>query len=82
MRRLSLTVLAFYRRWVSPMLGSHCRYYPSCSQYAQEAIEQHGLARGAWLSLRRLCRCHPWHSGGFDPVPTPNKTTQSGCTHG
>lgn len=82
MRRLSLIVLGFYRRWVSPMLGSHCRYYPSCSQYAQEAIEQHGLVRGAWLSLRRVCRCHPWHSGGFDPVPTPNKTPHSGCPHG
>lgn len=82
MRRLPLAALAFYRRWVSPILGSHCRYYPSCSQYAQEAIERHGVLGGAWLSLKRIGRCHPWHSGGFDPVPTANKNPGAGCSHG
>jgi putative membrane protein insertion efficiency factor len=82
MRRLPLAALGFYRRWVSPFLGSHCRYYPSCSQYAQEAIELHGTARGVWLSVKRICRCHPWHAGGFDPVPISNKNPHARCTHG
>lgn len=82
MRHLLLSMIAFYRRWVSPLLGSHCRFYPSCSQYAQQAIEHHGLARGVWLSFKRLCRCHPWHPGGFDPVPPSNKNPHASCTHG
>jgi putative membrane protein insertion efficiency factor len=82
MRRLLLAVLAFYRRWVSPLLGSRCRYYPSCSQYAQEAIELHGIARGVWLSFKRICRCHPWHPGGVDPVPLSNKNPHTGGSHG
>jgi putative membrane protein insertion efficiency factor len=82
MRRLPLAALTFYRRWISPLLGSHCRYYPSCSQYAHEAIELHGVTRGAWLSFKRVCRCHPWHAGGVDPVPLANKNPPTGCTHG
>jgi len=58
-----------YRYGVSPMLGLHCRFHPSCSAYAQEAVERHGAGRGLWLALRRLTRCHPWHPGGHDPVP-------------
>jgi len=58
-----------YQWALSPLLGSHCRFYPSCSQYALEAIERYGPARGSWLALRRLLRCHPWCPGGFDPVP-------------
>ena len=62
-------LLRFYRYCVSPLLGSNCRFYPSCSTYAYEAIELHGAARGTFLTARRLCRCHPWHEGGYDPVP-------------
>ncbi|HEV8095486.1 MAG TPA: membrane protein insertion efficiency factor YidD [Burkholderiales bacterium] len=62
-------LLRGYRYFVSPMLGATCRFHPSCSQYAEQALETHGLLRGGWLTARRLCRCGPWHGGGFDPVP-------------
>jgi uncharacterized protein len=58
-----------YQLLVSPLLGPRCRFYPSCSQYALEAVQQHGTLRGSLLALRRLARCHPWHPGGYDPVP-------------
>lgn len=58
-----------YRWLVRPWLGQHCRFYPSCSEYALEALKRHGGLRGGWLSLRRLLRCHPWHEGGIDLVP-------------
>jgi putative membrane protein insertion efficiency factor len=64
-----ILLLRLYRLVVSPWLGSRCRFHPSCSAYAQEALEQHGLFKGVWLSLIRVGRCHPWHPGGYDPVP-------------
>ncbi|WP_416421657.1 MULTISPECIES: membrane protein insertion efficiency factor YidD [Pseudomonas] len=69
MRKLAIVPIQFYRYAISPLMGNHCRFYPSCSCYALEAIEIHGLLRGSWLTLRRLGRCHPWHAGGLDPVP-------------
>lgn len=69
MKALLLVALAGYRYLLRPLLGANCRFYPSCSDYASEAIERHGALRGAWLALRRLGRCHPWHPGGYDPVP-------------
>lgn len=69
--RLLLALLAGYRRWISPLLPAQCRFYPTCSAYAAEAIRVHGPARGGWLALRRLARCHPFHPGGLDPVPPP-----------
>jgi putative membrane protein insertion efficiency factor len=67
--RVAVSVLAFYKRAVSPWLPRACRYEPTCSVYAREAIERYGLARGSWLAIRRLARCHPLRRGGFDPVP-------------
>lgn len=58
-----------YQRWVSPLLAPSCRFQPTCSQYAKEAIERHGALRGGWLSLRRIGRCHPFGGSGHDPVP-------------
>ncbi|MGH3300690.1 MAG: membrane protein insertion efficiency factor YidD [Streptosporangiaceae bacterium] len=67
--RLLVVLLTGYRRFVSPMLGQRCRFYPSCSAYALEAVQVHGALRGSWLAARRLSRCHPFHPGGLDPVP-------------
>jgi hypothetical protein len=58
-----------YQYALRPMLGANCRFYPSCSDYAREAFERHGALRGSWLATRRVCRCHPYHPGGYDPVP-------------
>jgi putative membrane protein insertion efficiency factor len=62
-------LLRGYRYFVSPMFGPACRFYPSCSQYADEALARYGLFGGGWQSARRVCRCGPWHRGGYDPVP-------------
>jgi putative membrane protein insertion efficiency factor len=63
-----------YRALVSPLLGARCRFYPSCSQYAFEAIDEWGALRGTWLAVRRVGRCHPWRDGGLDPVPRRHVT--------
>jgi len=62
-------VVRFYQVALSPWLGWHCRFQPTCSEYAREALERHGAFRGGWLTLRRLARCHPWGGSGYDPVP-------------
>ena len=71
---LSAPVVA-YRRWISPALPARCRFHPSCSGYALEALRTHGAVRGLWLTVRRIARCHPFHPGGYDPVPTPDRTS-------
>ncbi len=70
---LLILLLNGYRRFVSPLLGPRCRFYPSCSAYALEAVQVHGALRGSWLAARRLSRCHPFHAGGLDPVPGPGR---------
>ena len=68
MKRILLFVIRFYRSCISPFLPPMCRYQPTCSAYAMEAIERYGAWRGGWMAVRRILRCHPWHEGGYDPV--------------
>ncbi|HEV2704533.1 MAG TPA: membrane protein insertion efficiency factor YidD [Pyrinomonadaceae bacterium] len=68
MKSLLLLLLRFYKAAVSPLLPPACRFFPTCSEYASEAIERYGAVRGGWMSVRRLSRCHPFHRGGYDPV--------------
>jgi hypothetical protein len=67
--RLMLALIRFYRGYISPMFPPVCRYTPTCSQYATEAITKYGALKGGWLALKRICRCHPWGGSGYDPVP-------------
>ncbi len=70
MKRVLLKLLSFYQKSISPYFPARCRYSPTCSQYAKEAVEKYGAAKGSWLALRRFLRCHPFHKGDyFDPVP-------------
>ncbi|MGB1090488.1 MAG: membrane protein insertion efficiency factor YidD [Oceanobacter sp.] len=78
-------LVKLYQWLISPLLGSRCRFYPTCSHYAIEALQQHGPLKGSWLTLKRLGRCHPFHPGGFDPVPPVEAVTrlnQSSTKHG
>lgn len=77
MQKILISLVRGYRYLMSPLLGRHCRFHPSCSAYAEEALRTHGAGRGAWLALRRVARCHPWHAGGHDPVPPKH-----GVSHG
>ena len=92
MKTLLVLLLRGYQLLLSPMLGQNCRFYPSCSNYALEAIRVHGAAKGGLLATKRVCRCHPWNPGGNDPVPAPTApaknhaepeapTTARGCNH-
>jgi len=67
--RFLIGCLRLYKRWISPLLGPRCRFVPTCSEYAMEAIARFGAVRGSWLAARRIARCHPLHPGGHDPVP-------------
>lgn len=67
--RVLLAIISGYRTWISPWRPPACRYTPTCSAYAVEAIRRHGAGRGSWLAVRRILRCHPFHAGGHDPVP-------------
>jgi putative membrane protein insertion efficiency factor len=69
MRHVLIALVRMYQVGLSPLLPASCRYYPSCSAYAITALEKHGAVRGAWLAVRRIARCHPFHPGGYDPVP-------------
>jgi len=69
MKRLLQSLIRLYQLCLSPVVAPHCRFHPSCSEYGLEAIQKYGAGRGMWLAARRVCRCHPWHPGGLDPVP-------------
>lgn len=69
MRRFLLTIIRVYQWTLSPLIGRSCRFHPTCSCYASEAIARFGSVRGSWMGARRILRCHPWHAGGYDPVP-------------
>lgn len=69
MRKIVIGIIRFYRLGISPYLPPHCRYTPTCSSYAIEAINRFGIVRGGWMAMKRIGRCHPWHAGGYDPVP-------------
>jgi putative membrane protein insertion efficiency factor len=83
MQTLVIGLIRVYQWLLSPFLGANCRFYPTCSHYAAEAVRTHGSLKGLWLALRRVGRCHPWHPGGVDPVP-PARSARSirGTTHG
>ncbi|RHS39295.1 membrane protein insertion efficiency factor YidD [Collinsella sp. AF08-23] len=68
-KRFCLAAIRGYQRYISPLLPDACIYIPTCSQYAVEAIEKYGVVKGCWLGVRRILRCHPFHAGGYDPVP-------------
>ena len=76
MKHVLIALLRAYRLLISPLYGQVCRYHPTCSAYALEAVTRHGSVKGSWLALRRLLRCHPWALGGYDPVPPPNSMTR------
>ncbi|MCZ6576550.1 MAG: membrane protein insertion efficiency factor YidD [Acidiferrobacterales bacterium] len=82
MQKILIALIRGYRYLISPTLGSHCRFYPTCSEYALHAIREHGSVRGLWLSAWRLLRCHPWRAGGYDPVPSPGGARRSRPSHG
>ena len=69
MKRLLIWLIRGYKRFISPLLPPSCRYVPTCSEYAMEAIEKYGALKGGWLAIKRILRCHPFHPGGYDPVP-------------
>jgi putative membrane protein insertion efficiency factor len=68
-KQLLLILIKFYQFFISPLTGANCRFYPSCSAYAAEAVQKYGSIRGSWLAAKRILRCHPFHAGGYDPVP-------------
>ncbi len=84
-KSLLLLLVRGYQLCISPLIGPRCRFYPTCSAYAMEALREYGAVRGSWLTVKRLCKCHPFHPGGVDPVPSKSDATLSstacGCKH-
>lgn len=81
MKRILMYIIRGYQLFLSPVLGSSCRFYPTCSHYALEAVDKHGAIKGSWLAIRRIGRCNPWHEGGIDPVPEPHNSSCQHCDH-
>jgi len=82
MRKILIGIIRIYQYAISPYLPPHCRYTPTCSAYAVEAITEFGILRGSWMAMKRIGRCHPWHEGGYDPLPEKeHKSHKSDCKH-
>lgn len=73
MKKALLLLIKLYKKTLSPLLGNHCRFFPTCSEYTYGAIEKHGAVRGMYLGAKRILKCHPFHGGGYDPVPEKNE---------
>jgi len=83
LKTILISIISVYKTLISPVLPPSCRFYPSCSDYARESIEQHGAPKGSYLAVRRLLKCHPYHEGGYDPVPAaPEKKMNRTPQHG
>jgi putative membrane protein insertion efficiency factor len=70
-----------YRLMISPIIGNHCRFWPSCSEYAESAFSRLGIAKGSWYAIKRIIKCHPWHEGGYDPVPVNQSESDHHGSH-
>jgi putative membrane protein insertion efficiency factor len=81
MRQILIALIKLYRYAISPYLAPSCRYTPTCSSYAIEAVQRFGVFRGGWMAIRRISRCHPWHEAGYDPVPENNDLTLTRKEH-
>ena len=81
MKTLTLLLIRGYQTFLSPLLGSNCRFYPTCSHYTYQAVEIHGVTRGGWMGIKRVLRCNPFNPGGFDPVPILPNTTEADALH-
>jgi uncharacterized protein len=82
MKSILIVLIDGYKLLLSPFFGSQCRFYPTCSSYAREAIDAHGALKGTWLARRRILKCHPWHPGGIDPVPAACARPAAGAQNG
>ena len=78
MKEILILLIRFYQKFISPMFPAKCRFYPTCSQYTLEAIKEHGAIKGTYLGIRRILKCHPFHEGGYDPVPKKENKNSEG----
>ena len=78
MKKILILLIRFYQKFISPMFPAKCRFYPTCSQYTLEAIKEHGTIKGTYLGIRRILKCHPFHEGGYDPVPKKENKNSEG----
>ena len=78
MKKILILLIRFYQKFISPMFPAKCRYYPTCSQYTLEAVKEHGAIKGTYLGIKRILKCHPFHEGGYDPVPKKENKNSEG----